>query len=286
MKEIAKILEGKKIAESLKLRLLKQRKLFKESIGLACLTAEEGLASKTYIKAQRAWANSLDIEYKLIEFDKNEGLDNFLKNIEALNADYGIHGIIVHKPLPSELEEVRVFEQIDPLKDIEGLSPYNLGRISSGNPVFVPPTVLSVMKLIDCTGLNLYGKDILIVGYTAILGKPLSMLLAEKLATVSLAHIGTWDAGRLPFYVKSADILISAVGKPHLIRGDWVKKGAVVIDVGINRHQGKLVGDVEFNQALNKASFITPVPGGVGILTTAYLFENLLKAAVLLKNKT
>ncbi|MBU2251537.1 MAG: bifunctional 5,10-methylenetetrahydrofolate dehydrogenase/5,10-methenyltetrahydrofolate cyclohydrolase, partial [Candidatus Omnitrophica bacterium] len=167
---------------------------------------------------------------------------------------------------------------IAPDKDIEGMNPYNLGRLALGNPLFIPPTVLSVLELIKFTGLALRGKKVTIIGASSIIGKPLALLLADKLATVTIAQIGTYEAGDLESYCRQADVLISAAGVPGLVKGDWIKKGAVVIDVGTAEKSSKISGDVEFEKAKESAAAITPVPGGVGRLTTLFLFDNLLRA--------
>ncbi len=281
---MAHLLESKNIVTQIKNRLLDVRKQF-DNITLVSLKIAADEATEVYVQAQKKWADSLGIEYRLKEFSPDTSFNSALQEIERLNQDRNVNGIIIHKPLPSDWDEVALFENIDVQKDIEGLNPHNLGRIFLKKPLFLPPTVLSVIRLIKAADYDLRGKNALIVGFSAILGKPLSIILADKLATVSIAHIGTYEAGKLCFYVQGADILITAVGKPHLIKGEWIKPKAMVIDVGISKVDNKLIGDVEFEQAYARASFITPVPGGVGTLTVACLFDNLLRAVGIQEGK-
>jgi methylenetetrahydrofolate dehydrogenase (NADP+)/methenyltetrahydrofolate cyclohydrolase len=158
------------------------------------------------------------------------------------------------------------------------MNPYNLGLLFIGEPLFISPTVLSALEFIKMTGVKLYGKDVTIVGFSTLIGKPLALILGRRFATVSITHIATSESKHLPFYVKNADIVISAVGVPNLIKGTWLKKGVIAIDVGIGRKNSKIVGDIEFEGAKEKAAFITPVPGGVGKLTSLFLFNNLIDA--------
>ena len=196
-----------------------------------------------------------------------------------MNRNRAIHGVMLNKPLPLRGEEYSLFESLVPHKDIEGLTPYNLGRIMLKKSYITPPTVLSILKVISMSRCNLWGQNTVIVGFSTHIGKPLSILLADQFSTVSITHIATFRTKRLPFYVRNADILISCVGKPLLIKGEWIKKGALVIDVGISEYKGKVVGDVEFLKAKKRAACITPVPGGVGVLTNLFLFKNLLQVA-------
>jgi len=171
---------------------------------------------------------------------------------------------------------------IAPAKDAEGMHPENLGHVLLGDAKLAPCTAQAAMQLIGSTGIELYGKEAVIVGHSEIVGKPLSMLLLSKFVTTTVCHIATGERGVLPEYVKNAEILVVAVGKAELIKGDWIKEGAIVIDVGINRVGDKLVGDVEFERAKQSAGFITPVPGGVGPLTVTMLMRNVVTASKLL----
>ncbi len=279
---MANILNAKNIAEEIKLKLLEERKRFSE-LTLASVVFKNDDATQSYCLSQKKWAEALDIRYENILIEEKAPFDEPIRIIKELNKK-NIQGIILNKPFPSGWDEMAFFSSIDVSKDIEGLNPYNLGRVFFGEAVFIPPTVLSVLELLKLSECKLYGKNVVIVGFSNILGKPLSVILADRLATVSITHIGTFEANNLLFYVSNADILITAVGKPHLIKGSWIKEGAVVIDVGMGKLRGKLTGDVEFEEAKKKASFITPVPGGVGALTVAFLFSNLLKAAGIQKD--
>lgn len=275
---MAEVITAQSIAKRLRTALKKKRKTLGK-IALASLQVGKDEATEVYISAQKRVARQLDIEYKFYGFPKNASPQSVGKLIDELNKDNQVKGIIIHRPLPSAYDLSLLASGLLPPKDIEGITPYNLGRILLNKPVFVPPTVLSVLKVLEATGVELYGKDVVIVGFTAHIGKPLTILLGDRLSTVCITHIATYQKKRLPFYIRNADILISSVGKPHLIKGEWLKKGAVVIDVGIAKYKGKITGDVDFESAVKRASFITPVPGGVGALTTVFLFKNLIEAA-------
>lgn len=203
--------------------------------------------------------------------------EELLNIIDKLNKDNNIDGILVQLPLPPNLDKVNIMNSIDPLKDVDGFSFFNLGALYYKNygSALLPCTPLGILDLIKSTEISLEGKEIVIVGRSAIVGKPLSILLLNENATVTLAHS---KSNNLVKITKKADILISAVGKPKLIRKYMVKEGAIVIDVGISRIDGKLVGDVDFENVTKKASYITPVPGGVGPMTIAMLMQNTLKS--------
>lgn len=275
---MAVILDTKQIYEKYKRQLKTKFSIFKP-LTLALLKVGKDYPSEIYISSQKKLAEEFGVEYLLMEFDETVSFNIFIKQIEELNHDEKITGIMVNMPLPSQWHKDIVFSTIDAGKDIEGMNPVNLGKVILGNPSFLSPTVLSILELLKITEVDIYGKEITIVGFSSIIGKPLALLLAEKLATINITHIATYETEKLPYYVKRADILISAVGKPHLIKGEWLKEGVIVIDVGTGEKDGKLTGDVDFENAKEKASFITPVPGGVGRLTPVFLFFNLLKAA-------
>jgi methylenetetrahydrofolate dehydrogenase (NADP+)/methenyltetrahydrofolate cyclohydrolase len=191
--------------------------------------------------------------------------------------------MIIQMPLPQQIDYKKISQFILPEKDAEGMHPANIGKIVFGKARILPCTPAAVMELLNSTGIDLYGKEAVVVGHSEIVGKPLCLLLLEKFATVTVCHIGTSKAGKLEEHVRKAEILIVAVGKAGLIKGEWVKDGAIVIDVGINRVADKIVGDVEFEGAEKHASYITPVPGGVGPLTVTMLMRNLVEAARLQK---
>jgi methylenetetrahydrofolate dehydrogenase (NADP+)/methenyltetrahydrofolate cyclohydrolase len=217
----------------------------------------------------------LSREYKL-PADTSE--IRLLEIIAELNKDQLIHGILVQLPLPKNISTDKIIAAIDPHKDVDGFHPYNVGGLVSGNPLFIPCTPRGIMEVIARTGVDLKGKEAVVVGRSNIVGKPMALLLLAQHATVTICHSRTKD---LPAVTRRADILIAAVGKPYMIKADMVKDGAIVIDVGVNRlENGKLAGDVDFNEVAPKASFITPVPGGVGPITIAMLMKNTLDAAL------
>jgi len=221
----------------------------------------------------------LSRKYKLSE-DAAEG--KILELINELNRDKSIHGILVQLPLPKRVSVDSVIAAIDPHKDVDGFHPYNVGALMAGSPFFVPCTPRGIMELISRTGIAISGKEAVIVGRSNIVGKPMALLLLAQHATVTVCHSKT---NKLSAITSRADILVAAVGKAHMITADMVKEGAVVIDVGINRlDDGKLSGDVAFEEVAAKASYITPVPGGVGPMTIAMLMKNTIEAAKRIEN--
>jgi methylenetetrahydrofolate dehydrogenase (NADP+)/methenyltetrahydrofolate cyclohydrolase len=194
-----------------------------------------------------------------------------------LNKDERIDGILVQLPLPEQINEGKVLEAISPSKDVDGFHPYNVGRLVTGNPLFQPCTPYGVMKMLEASEVDLNGKEVVVVGRSNIVGKPVALMCLAQNATVTLCHSRTRN---LDEQVRKADVLIAAVGRPEMIKGEWIKEGAVVIDVGVNRvGEKKLVGDVEFEAARKRASAITPVPGGVGPMTITMLLYNTLESA-------
>lgn len=278
---MAKLLEGKSIAE----RLKEEIRLKVQSLGrvptLASIQVGENAGAEAYARSQKKTADGLGIAYQFHKLDAATTEKGLLDFLGRLNNDPSVHGIIVQVPLPSHIDSRRVSASIRPEKDVEGMHPVNIGRIVFGKAGILPCTPAAVMELLKETQLELYGKEVVVVGHSEIVGKPLALLLLEQFATVTVCHIGTSQAGRLQEHVGRAEVLIVAVGKAGLIKGEWVREGAVVIDVGINRVQEKIVGDVEFDEAQKRASCITPVPGGVGPLTVTMLMRNLLAAEAL-----
>ena len=276
------IIDGNKIAQEVRHSVRKEALDFKEKTGivpgLAVILVGEDPASQVYVgrKAKAcAEVGFLSREYKL-SADTSEA--KLLNIISELNADQVIHGILVQLPLPKHIHTDKIIAAIDPQKDVDGFHPYNVGGLVSGNPLFVPCTPRGIMELISRTGIELSGKEAVVVGRSNIVGKPMALLLLAQHATVTICHSRTKD---LPAVTRRADVLIAAVGKPHMIKANMVKEGAVVIDVGVNRlENGKLAGDVAFDEVAAKASFITPVPGGVGPMTIAMLMKNTLDAAI------
>lgn len=283
---MAKILNVQEFYNGLITKIKTDLKLL-PGLCLASVAIGKHPSSSAYLHSQEKLAQELGIKYRFCELKEHISLGEFKSEIKVLNQDKSVTGIIINKPFPFP-EEEEVFSLIDPDKDVEGVHPFNLGKLFFGSKcisdnLFLPPTVKSVLVLLSLSGYagpgQLRGKKITIVGFSALIGKPLALLLANELATVSIAHIGTFEKGDLAGYVGAADILISAVGKPELIKGEWVKEGSVLIDVGIGKKDGKTSGDIEFAKAKDKASFITPVPGGVGKLTPIFLYSNLVLAA-------
>lgn len=278
---MARLLEGKTLADEMKSGLeLEFRALKKElnEITLVNIEIGDNPAARVYGNAQKRVADELGVVYQLQKIDRSIKEEELIKFIQKLNQDKTINGIIFQMPVPEHIDYKKVSRFIAVEKDIEGMHPQNVGNLLLGKGKIVPCTAASVMELIKATGIVLEGKDAVVVGHSAIVGKPVSLLLLDRLATVSVCHIATSKAGKLEEYVKKAEVLVVAVGKAGLIKGNWIKKDAVVIDVGINRVDDKIVGDVEFSSAEKKASWITPVPGGVGPLTVMMLMRNLAEA--------
>lgn len=274
---MVKILEAKPVYEKLKKKLKNELKTLPK-LCLASLSIGKSYSRDFYLLSQEKLAEELGVNYVKVAIEENTPLKEISNKIAQLNQDKKITAIVVNKPFPAGFCEEAVFSAIDFKKDVEGMNPYNLGMLFAGEPIFISPTVLSILEFLKMAKVNLYGKEVTVIGFSTLIGKPLALLLGRQFATVSITHIATYQKQRLPFYVKNADIVISAVGKPHLIRGGWIKKGAVVIDVGLGKKNAKLVGDIEFQAAKSRAAFITPVPGGVGRLTPIFLFKNLLEA--------
>jgi len=246
---------------------------------LASVLVGDNSASETYVKSQRKIAESLGIDYQFFKLKADTSEEELIKFIEKMNIDRSINGVIILMPLPAHLDCKKIIRHICADKDVEGIHPLNVGKLLLGREHIAPCTAGAVMELLGATGIDLYGKEVVLVGWSEIVGKPLAVLLSEKLATVHICQIGTSQSGNLEKHVRQADVIISAVGKPGLIKGDWVKDGAIVVDVGINHLNNKIVGDVEFESASKHAAYITPVPGGVGPLTVTILMRNLAEAA-------
>ncbi len=274
-----RLLEGKPVAARIKEDLKKEIQELNLKPVLASIQIGDNAGSEAYAKSQRKTAENLGIEYRFHKLNQDTKEQELIDFIKKLNEDKGVNGMILQMPLPPQIDYKKMSNYILPQKDVEGIHPANMGKIVFGKAKILPCTAAAVMVLLKETGIDLYGKETVIVGHSEIVGKSLSLLLLEKFATVTVCHIGTSEAGKLEEHVKSAEILIVAVGKAGLIKGQWIKQQAVVIDVGINRVGGKIVGDVEFEEAAKRASLITPVPGGVGPLTVMMLMRNLVEAA-------
>lgn len=278
---MAKLLEGKLLAEKIKEEIKQSVQSLKFKPVLASIMVGENAGAQAYVRQQKKAAENLGIDYQLHTLEANIQESALIEFVNKLNIDKSVNGIIIQMPLPEQIDYKKISQFILPEKDIEGMHPANIGKVLFGKARIVPCTAAAVMELINSTAIDLYGKEVVVVGHSEIVGKPLALLLLEKFATVTVCHIGTSIAGKLEEHVKRAEVLIVAVGKAGLIKGDLVKVGAIVIDVGINRVADKIVGDVEFEAAEKRAAFITPVPGGVGPLTVTMLMRNLVEAAKL-----
>lgn len=246
--------------------------------GLVTVQVGDDPAAEAFLVSQMNSAKRLGINSRVISLPESASQSMVADTIEKLNQDPEVHGIMLHVPLPEHLDSQALQWMIDRRKDVEGVTPYNLGRLLIGKPVLVPCTALSVVELIKSTGVRLRGKEATMIGRSDIVGKPVSLMLTKLDCTVTLCHQGTSEAEKLEEHVRRADILVVSVGRPNFVTGNWVKPGAIVIDVGINYVNNKMAGDVEFETAVKKAGFITPVPGGVGGVTVAYLWKNLIDA--------
>ncbi len=279
----AQIFEGKVLASKIKEKIKAEVKELSarhiSSPRLVSIQVGHNPASEVYLKAQKKNAEDLGIGYSTEKVEEKASQDELIKTIDRLNKSDDVSGIIVQMPLPSHIDAKLISRHISPLKDIEGVHPQNMGEIVFGSAKVLPCTPAACMELLNSIdSLELYGKEAVVVGHSEIVGKPLAIMLLNKFVTTTICHIATGERGNLADFVKRAEILIAAVGKAGLIKGDWIRKGAIVIDVGINKVDGKIVGDVEFDKARERASYITPVPGGVGPLTLAILMRNVVEA--------
>lgn len=278
---MAILLDGKKVAGEIRERMKNEIMCLREKHSktplLASIQIGENMASSVYIKSQAKIAEDMGIDYRLLSLPQAVSKKDLAFEISKLNTDLGVHGIIVQAPLPPGLNMHEVIALVDANKDAEGLHPQNLGKIVLGKAKIAPCTAQACMELLRYYQIKLYGKEVVIVGHSEIVGKPLSLMLLNEFATTTVCHIATSEANKLVKHIERADILVVAVGKAHLIKGSWVKKGAVVIDVGINRVGDRIAGDVEFEAAEKRAAYITPVPGGVGPMTVTMLMKNMLE---------
>ena len=277
----ALILNGKQLAAEI-LKTISQE-IKEEKLCLAVILVGNNPSSLIYVSNKMKTANRLGIETILLHFEEDVTRDDILLEIERLNRDPKVTGILIQLPLPKTIDPRDLLDMVDPLKDVDGLHPLNMGMLYEGDEIsaLVPCTPQGCIHLIESSGINIEGKKVLVMGRSLIVGKPLSLMLASRGATVTLAHSKTQD---LKKEIESAAILISAIGNPHIIQGNWIQEGAVVIDVGISKlESGELKGDVDFEAAKERAFAMTPVPGGVGPMTIAYLMKNILKAKRLQK---
>ena len=271
------ILDGKAVAEQIKRTLITELAGFSKKPTLGIISFDSP-ASEIYRRVQETEAASLGINIAPGQRLTQASQAAVEKFIQIWNTDDRVHGIFVHQPMPPQIDAQRISALIDPRKDIEGIHPQNTARRFFAKARIGSCTALAVMRLIEETGVALEGKEAVVVGHSEIVGRPVSMLLLDRLATTTVCHVGTDKAGRLEDHVRRAEVLVVAVGRPHFIKGESIKPGAIVIDVGINVVGGKVVGDVEFEPARQRAGFITPVPGGVGPVTVMMVMKNTLEA--------
>ncbi len=277
---MCKIIDGKQISADVKAAIAEETKTMKEKgieVGLAVVIVGNDPASKVYVRNKKLACEAVGFasyEYALPEETTEEEL---LELVDKLNNDPKINGILVQLPLPAHLNDKVIIDNIRPEKDVDAFHPVNVGKIMIGDYSFLPCTPAGVMELIKSTGIEVSGKECVVIGRSNIVGKPMSMLLLHQSGTVTICHSKTKN---LKDICSKADILVAAVGRAKMITADYIKEGAVVIDVGMNRDEnGKLCGDVDFEDCKDKAGYITPVPGGVGPMTIAMLMKNTLTAA-------
>jgi len=289
-----KLIDGKEISKRILEELADEVEIFSggyRAPHLAVILVGDDPASKIYVRGKMRSAEACHVRSTQIDLAADTPEETVLREVERFNVDGDTDGILVQLPLPAHIDQQRVIERISPAKDVDGFHPYNLGRLASDKPTFVPCTPLGIRELLERYRVRTEGKRIVIIGRSVIVGKPLALLLARKdpmgNGTVTICHSRTEG---LPSIAAEADILIAAIGRAGMVKGNWVKKGAVVIDVGVNRIEDptakkgyRLTGDVAFEPAYERASLITPVPGGVGPMTRAMLMKNTLTAARMLR---
>ena len=266
---------SKKIKDELKIEVeqLKQKGINPK---LAVIMVGNNKASEVYVRNKSKACQNTGIEFEEFLFDENISMEELLETIDKLNNDDSINGILLQSPIPKHLDELKAFNRIAPEKDVDGFNPVNVGNLSIGRDCFISCTPYGIVKLLEHYNIETEGKNAVVIGRSNIVGKPMMQCLLEKNATVTVCHSRTKN---LEEYTKKADILVAAIGKPRFVTENMVKENAVVIDVGINRmDDGKICGDVDFENVKEKVSYITPVPGGVGPMTIALLLYNLVKA--------
>ena len=275
----AQIISGTQLSNQIKSNVAQQVSQYvergKRAPGLAVILVGSDPASQVYVGSKRKSCTEIGITSKSYDLPETTTEQALLELIDELNQDSTVDGILVQLPLPKHIDSTKVIEKISPEKDVDGFHPYNVGRLCQRIPTLRACTPYGVMNLLETTGISFYGKHAVIVGASNIVGRPMALELLLAGCTVTVTHRFTED---LASHIRQADILVVAVGKPKFIKGEWIKEGAVVVDVGINRIEGKLVGEVEFEIASERAAYITPVPGGVGPMTVAMLMKNTLSA--------
>ncbi len=277
------LLDGKKLASVVRNQVKEQAKIFTDKWNrqpaLDVVLVGEDAASQIYVRNKERFCRKAGLISHTHRLSESTSSSELLDLVTQLNEDDTVDGMIVQLPLPNHINPDVVLKSINPAKDVDGFHPVNLGKLLCGQSGLTPCTPLGCIKLLDSAGVELTGANAVIVGRSTIVGKPMALMLLQRHATVTICHSRTQ---KLAHVVAEADVVVAATGQPELIKGEWIKKGATVIDVGMNRKEdGSLVGDVEFDVASSRASLITPVPGGVGPMTVACLIANTLKAAEL-----
>ncbi len=273
------IIDGKAIGKIIKKDLKTQvEKLVAKGIHpkLNVLLVGDNPASKIYVRLKKKAAKKIGIQSHTLHLPEDLSTETLIETVEEYNQTADVHGILVQLPLPPQIDEAKVLRTISPQKDVDGLHPYNTGCLIQGIPALRPCTPAGIMAMLEHINYDIQGKEAVIVGRSNIVGKPMAAMLMEKNATCTICHSRTKDLDKK---VRDADILVAAIGRPYFIKGEWIKPGAVVIDVGINRVDDRVVGDVQFQEAAQRALAITPVPGGVGPMTITMLLANTVKAA-------
>ncbi|WP_082233881.1 bifunctional methylenetetrahydrofolate dehydrogenase/methenyltetrahydrofolate cyclohydrolase FolD [Halobacillus massiliensis] len=275
----AEVIYGKELAQRLRQEMKEEvSQLAENGINpkLTVVIVGEDPASMSYVKGKQRASENIGMDSDLLELPADTTEEKLLKIISELNEDSTVHGILVQLPLPKQIDEQKVIEAIDPTKDVDGFHPINVGKLMTGQETFYPCTPYGIVVMLQRANITIEGKHVVIIGRSNLVGKPVGQLLLNENATVTYCHSRTKD---LRAHTKQADILIVAAGKAQLITGEDISEGTVVIDVGVNRVDGKLTGDVDFESASEKASHITPVPKGVGPMTITMLLHNTIKAA-------
>lgn len=278
---MAKIINGKEISAIVKSEVAEETAMLRDEkglkVGLAVVIVGNNQASRVYVNNKKKACEEVGFQSFEYALDENTTQEQLLDLVNVLNRDDRVNGILVQLPLPAHIDETTIINAISPAKDVDAFHPVNVGHIMIGNYSFLPCTPAGVMRLIESTGTDISGKQCVVIGRSNIVGKPQAMLLLQKNGTVTICHSRTKNLKEICL---NADILVVAIGKAKFITGDMIKEGAIVIDVGMNRDEnGKLCGDVDFESAEKKASYITPVPGGVGPMTISMLMKNTLTAA-------
>ncbi|MGD8605713.1 MAG: bifunctional methylenetetrahydrofolate dehydrogenase/methenyltetrahydrofolate cyclohydrolase FolD [Myxococcales bacterium] len=278
---MAQLIDGKELAKEVRAEVKARAEAFRathnRAPGLDVVLVGDDPASQVYVRNKERAASKCGIAGRVHRLPAETSEADLLALVFELNSDDAIDGILVQLPLPKHLHDQTIIDAIDPAKDVDGLHPFNAGLLTVGRKGLRPCTPSGCMRMLRSIGCDLEGKRALVLGRSTLVGKPIALMLLEKHATVTMAHSRTID---LADRVRESDVVVAAVGRPHLVKGNWVKEGAIVIDVGINRlEDGTLTGDVEFDEAQKRASYITPVPGGVGPMTIAMLLSNTVDAA-------